>query len=189
MITSLRLRSFVILIASAILVLLCVVRLSGKPHSIDVIHHAPDPPNPTSSDAPVPIEKRPIYKPAKEKPPPIKDNFPLAATATNSSGLPPVPSWNRPPQQHVAERTPLFVGFTRNWLLLQQTVVSYITAGWPPEDIYVIENTGVMDANRLGKLSLQNPFYLDYKRLETYSVSTSCGLPHFYRSLSCKTST
>jgi hypothetical protein len=65
----------------------------------------------------------------------------------------------------VPEKTPIFIGFTRNWLLLQQAVVSYITAGWPPEDIYVIENTGTMNSNRLGKLSLQNPFYLNHDRL------------------------
>jgi hypothetical protein len=71
----------------------------------------------------------------------------------------------------VPERTPLFIGFTRNWRLLQQVVVSYITAGWPPEDIYVVENTGVMDANQLGQLSLQNPFFLNHTRLELLGVN------------------
>jgi hypothetical protein len=72
----------------------------------------------------------------------------------------------------VPEHTPLFIGFTRNWLLLQQAVVSYITVGWPPEDIYIIENTGTMNSNRKGLLTLQNPFYLDYRRLtEVFGVN------------------
>ncbi|KAL2059458.1 hypothetical protein ABVK25_000751 [Lepraria finkii] len=69
------------------------------------------------------------------------------------------------PLPNVAESMPLFIGFTRNWRLLQQTVVSYITAGWPPEDIYVIGNTGVMNSNRDGLLTLQNPFCFDHHRL------------------------
>ena len=44
-------------------------------------------------------------------------------------------------------------------------VIGYITAGWPPEDIYVVENTGTFDANKNGLLTSQNPFYLDYDRL------------------------
>ncbi len=44
-------------------------------------------------------------------------------------------------------------------------MVSYSTTGWPPEDIYVVENAGTMNLNRLGKLSFQNPFYLNYDRL------------------------
>jgi hypothetical protein len=106
-----------------------------------------------------------VYKPRRNVTPPIVDNFPLAARAVSSADLPPIPSWNKPPNPHVPEKTPLFIGFTRNWLQLQQTVVSYITAGWPPSDIYVVENTGTMNANRLGKLTLQNPFFLDYNRL------------------------
>lgn len=95
------------------------------------------------------------------------DNFPLTAAANSSVDLPPVPRWNAPPDRHVAENTPLFIGFTRNWRLLQQTVVSYITGGWPPGDIYVVENTGTMFSNRDGLLTLQNPFYFDYHRLTT----------------------
>jgi len=49
--------------------------------------------------------------------------------------------------------------------------VSYITAGWPPGDIYVIENTGVMDSNKRGLLSLQNPFFLNHTRLEILGVN------------------
>ena len=44
-------------------------------------------------------------------------------------------------------------------------VVSYITSGWPPEDIYIVENTGTFDANKNGLLTSQNPFYMDYNRL------------------------
>jgi hypothetical protein len=114
----------------------------------------------------------PIYKPETPgKALPIVDNFPLALNAHSAAELPPIPRWNRPPAPHVAERTPLFIGFTRNWRLLQQVVVSYITAGWPPEDIYVVENTGVMEANKLGQLSLQNPFFLNHTRLHMLGVN------------------
>lgn len=99
------------------------------------------------------------------------DNFPLAAAAHSAADLPPIPKWSLPPKPHIVERTPLFIGFTRNWRLLQQVVVSYITAGWPAEDIYVIENTGVLDSNKLGLLSLQNPFFLNHTRLELLGVN------------------
>ncbi|RDW64947.1 hypothetical protein BP6252_10598 [Coleophoma cylindrospora] len=105
------------------------------------------------------------------KNPPIVDNFPLAAAAHSASDLPFIPSWNKPPTPHVREKTPLFIGFTRNWRLIQQAVVSYITAGWPPEDIYVVENTGVMDSNKEGLLSLQNPFFLNHTRLNMLGVN------------------
>ena len=108
---------------------------------------------------------QPLHKPEPAQPMPIKDNFPLAARAESHRDLPPIPSWNQPPKPHVKHATPLFIGFTRNWRLLQQTVVSYIAAGWPPADIYVVENTGVMNANKDGKLTLQNPFYLNHRRL------------------------
>jgi hypothetical protein len=113
----------------------------------------------------------------KYKPPPppnsypIEDNFPLAAAAHSATDLPPISEWNRPPNPHVPESTPLFIGFTRNWRILQQVVVSYITAGWPPSDIYVIENTGVMDSNKRGLLSLQNPFFLNHTRLNMLGVN------------------
>ncbi|KUJ06475.1 uncharacterized protein LY89DRAFT_678740 [Mollisia scopiformis] len=114
----------------------------------------------------------PKYKPT---PParslPIVDNFPHALAAHAAADLPPIPSWNNPPTPHVLEKTPLFIGFTRNWRLLQQVVVSYITSGWPPEDIYVVENTGVMDSNKQGRLSLQNPFFLNHTRLEMLGVN------------------
>ena len=110
--------------------------------------------------------KHKVYKAPKEPPPPpIPEYFPLAARAKSFADLPPVPSWNKPPVPHVPETTRLYIGFTRYWPLLQQVVVSYIAAGWPPEDIYVVENTGTFDANRNGQLSSSNPFYMDYHRL------------------------
>ncbi|KAJ8068944.1 hypothetical protein OCU04_002625 [Sclerotinia nivalis] len=101
----------------------------------------------------------------------IKDNFSLAMNARSAADLPPIPPWNKPPTPHVKEKTPLFIAFTRNWLLLQQTVVSWITSGWPAEDIYVIENTGTMRSNELGRLSLQNPFFLNHTRLHMLGVN------------------
>lgn len=119
--------------------------------------HPPPPPEP---------KHHPIYKPPKPpQPPPLPEYLPLAAKAKSPADLPPVPSWNRPPNPHVPEKTRLYIGFTRYWPLLQQVVVSYITAGWPPEDIYVVENTGTFDANKNGKLTSSNPFYMDYHRL------------------------
>ena len=122
----------------------------------------PAPPAPP----PGPEVKHKVYKAPKEPPPPpLPEYFPLAASAKSPSDLPPVPSWNKPPTVHVPETTRLYIGFTRYWPLLQQVVVSYIAAGWPPEDIYVVENTGTFDANRNGQLSSSNPFYMDYNRL------------------------
>ncbi|KAK3320554.1 hypothetical protein B0T19DRAFT_387177 [Cercophora scortea] len=87
-----------------------------------------------------------------------------------------------------AEKTPLMIGFTRNWPQLLQCVVSYIAAGWPPEDILVVENTGAMHSNRDGRLTLQNPFYLNHTQLgmlgvsvlETPTLLTFAQLQNFY---------
>jgi hypothetical protein len=135
------------------------------------------------------LPKKPKYK--ETSPvlyPPVEENFPLAQAAHSAANLPPLPSWNVPPNPHVEEKTPLFIGFTRNWRVLQQVVVSYITAGWPAEDIYVIENTGVMDSNKNGLLSLQNPFFLNHTRLnmlgvkiiQTPTLFTFAQLQNFY---------
>ena len=104
-------------------------------------------------------------------PPPIKDPF----TALNTADLPPIPTWNTPKKDvhkdyGIDYAPPLFIGFTRTWPVLLQAVVSYITAGWPPELIHVVENTGVQRANAQGKLSLQNPYYMNYKQLEKLGV-------------------
>ncbi|KAL2070105.1 hypothetical protein VTL71DRAFT_14785 [Oculimacula yallundae] len=126
----------------------------------------------TPATPPAPPEHTFKYKPIPSiLPNPIVDNFPLAAAAQSAKDLPPIPPWNEPPAKHVPEKTPLFIGFTRNWRLLQQVVVSYITAGWPPEDIYVVENTGVMNSNAKSLLSLQNPFFLNHTRLHLLGVN------------------
>ena len=141
-----------------------------------------------------PVERPPgpIYKNLSSVPkrPNITDNFPLAESLSKRSDLPEIPSWNRPPAQHVPEKTPLFIGFTRNWPLLQQCVLSYITSGWPPEDIYVVDNTGTMKSNAApGQLTLQNPFYLNVQRLTdvfgvnviyTPTLFTFAQLQNFY---------
>jgi hypothetical protein len=64
-------------------------------------------------------------------------------------------------------RTPILVPFTRNNDMLLQTVVSLIGAGWPREDIIVIDNSGTMDANPLRALTIKNPFYLDVHKLRS----------------------
>lgn len=116
---------------------------------------------------------KPKYKPTPTYTlPPIKDNFPLLATSTP----PPIPKWNAPRENMHREydlpvAPPLLIGFTRTWPLLLQAVVSYITAGWPAEQIYVVENTGVQQANARGQLSLQNPFYLNHTVLKTLGVN------------------
>ena len=86
-------------------------------------------------------------------------------TASNGIFVPP---WNQPPKQHVSEPTPLFIGFTRNWLLLKQAVVSYITAGWPASDIYVVDDSGTMMSNINKQLTPENPFYLDHDYLTRF---------------------
>ena len=57
--------------------------------------------------------------------------------------------------------------------MLQQCVLLYIVSGWPPEDIYVIDNTSSIKSNfPSGKLSLQNPFYLNVHLLmEIFGVN------------------
>ncbi|KAK3367210.1 hypothetical protein B0T24DRAFT_635247 [Lasiosphaeria ovina] len=130
---------------------------------------------------PKPVDRRPptSHAPPKYKPTPtwappaITDPFPLLATST--AAPPPIPEYNVPrvdmhKEYGFDKPPPLFIGFTRNWPMLLQAVVSYITAGWPPEGIYVVENTGVHSKNREGKLSLQNPFYLNYTTLARLGV-------------------
>lgn len=140
MIAILRNRCLVLATISLLSLATIAFYLRHYPISSQVQGHIPSIHTDTPKPTPAPYPK---YKPEPVvKSPPIIDNFPLAAEAHSIADLPPIPSWNKPPEKHVEEATPLFVGFTRNWRLLQQVVVSYITAGWPPEDIYVIENTG-----------------------------------------------
>ncbi|KAK3901893.1 hypothetical protein C8A05DRAFT_15981 [Staphylotrichum tortipilum] len=118
------------------------------------------------------VPKQKFYKPASGKSRPVPDPFPLLSRNPPPRGaVLRAPRGNRPPKRHVKEKTVLFVGFTRNWPQLLQCVVSYIAAGWPAEDIWVVENTGVMDANRRGRLSLQNPFYLNHTQLGMLGVN------------------
>jgi len=154
------------------------------PHEDEQSPAPPKNKNPTHPDtAPLPAnpedpetengKPHPKYKDASTyKPPPIKDPFPLLSTGMP----PPIPEWNRPKPDLYKEygleyAPPLLVGFGRNWPMLLQTVVSYITAGWPPEQIYVVENTGVQMSNAKGKLSLQNPFYLNHDQLKKLGVN------------------
>lgn len=97
------------------------------------------------------------YKPAPTyMPPPVSDSFPALATAAPL----PMPRYNvaKPDvwktDYKLALAPPLVIGFTRNWPMLLRTVVSYITAGWPAEQIYVVENTGMQQANARGQLTL-----------------------------------
>ncbi|KAK0648985.1 hypothetical protein B0T16DRAFT_327505 [Cercophora newfieldiana] len=119
------------------------------------------------------MEKHPTYKPKPDYvPPPIKDNFPLLAR----SKPPPIPEWNVPRKDlykyhDLPTAPPLLIGFSRSWPILLQAVVSYITAGWPADQIYVIENTGVQQANTRGQLSLQNPFHLNHTTLKSLGVN------------------
>ncbi|KAH7312723.1 hypothetical protein B0I35DRAFT_411408 [Stachybotrys elegans] len=106
-------------------------------------------------------------------PPPIQDPFP---SLTAGHDPPPIPAWNVPEPDLYKKygldyAPPLFIGFTRTWPILLQAVVSYITAGWPAEHIYVVENTGVQWANAQGKLTLQNPFYLGHAQLKKLGVN------------------
>ncbi|CAJ2500860.1 Uu.00g037130.m01.CDS01 [Anthostomella pinea] len=127
-------------------------------------HHRP-----TNTHAP------PKYKPTTTfAVPAVTDPFPLLASST--AAPPPIPAYNVPRDglhrdYGLAYVPPLFIGFTRQWPMLLQCVVGYITAGWPPESIYVVENTGVQNSNADDKLSLQNPFYLNHTTLRRLGVN------------------
>lgn len=155
-------------------------------------------PNPLSKSGPEKPHNKPVkhpkYKPVPTYiPPPIKDNFPLL----QHSKPPPIPKWNVPKSTTLHRdydlplAPPLLIGFTRSWPILLQAVVSYITAGWPADQIFVVENTGVQQANARGQLTLQNPFYLNHTILRTLGVNiiqtptllTFAQLQNFYLSL------
>ncbi|KAI0451427.1 hypothetical protein F5B21DRAFT_487061 [Xylaria acuta] len=128
----------------------------------------------------VPVRPTNTHAPPKYKPtstlavPSVTDPFPLLASSTATP--PPIPVYNVPkPGLHrdygLSYIPPLFIGFTRQWPMLLQCVVGYLTAGWPPESIYVVENTGVQNSNADGKLTLQNPFYLNHTTLTRLGVN------------------
>src|SRR3569833_830578 len=118
----------------------------------------------------------PSYRPTPTyTAPAVTDPFPGLATSTGTPEFR-VPVANVPrPGLHteygLSYLPPLFIGFTRQWPMLLQAVVSYITAGWPPESIFEVENTGVQGTNAAGKLTLQNPFYLNYTSLQRLGVN------------------
>ncbi|KAI1343705.1 hypothetical protein F5Y15DRAFT_367654 [Xylariaceae sp. FL0016] len=136
----------------------------------------------------------PKYKPTPAfTPPPVTDPFPLLATSTP----PPIPQYNVPDiglwkALDLKAPPPLIIGFTRSYPVLLQAVVSYITAGWPPEQIYVVENTGMQQANARGQLTLQHPWFLDHKALAKLGVNvvqtpvllSFAQLQNFYLSMS-----
>ncbi|MCJ1379711.1 hypothetical protein MMC17_002813 [Xylographa soralifera] len=153
--------------ATAFFVLLTITLLFSSVNTPDILatHSEPSqsPQEPPPEPTPVPH-----HKPIPSAQPPIKDNFPLTASALP----PPIPFWNALPANTNVPQTPLLIAFTRNWPLLQQTVVSYITAGWPASQIFVIDNSGTQDSNKRNLLTLQNPFYLNYHRLTAvYNVT------------------
>ncbi|KAK0639108.1 hypothetical protein B0T16DRAFT_338141 [Cercophora newfieldiana] len=118
---------------------------------------------------------KPPYKAPREPTPPVPDPFPLLSSndirPAQRAALLRTPLINRPPKVHYAEATPLFIGFTRNWPQLLQCVSSYLAAGWPAQDIYIVENTGTMLSNVQNKLTLQNPFYLNHTQLAMLGVN------------------
>ncbi|RDA89118.1 hypothetical protein CP532_2214 [Ophiocordyceps camponoti-leonardi (nom. inval.)] len=134
----------------------------------------------TTSSSSSSTRKTPTYLPEPDwKPPPIREPFPQIKVAGASP--PKVPAWNRPKsgihkKYGIEYAPPLLIGFTRAWPVLLQAIVSYITAGWPPDQIWVVENTGgAARANAEGKLTLQNPLYVDHdvlRRLGVRIVST-----------------
>ncbi|RCI12705.1 hypothetical protein L249_1257 [Ophiocordyceps polyrhachis-furcata BCC 54312] len=107
-------------------------------------------------------------------PPPIREPFPRLKAAGASP--PQVPAWNRPKSKIHNEygldyAPPLLIGFSRAWPVLLQAIVSYITAGWPAEQIWVVENTGgAARANAEARLTLQNPLYVDHDMLRRLGV-------------------
>ncbi|KAI1266365.1 hypothetical protein F5Y18DRAFT_383347 [Xylariaceae sp. FL1019] len=111
------------------------------------------------------------FKSRLPRPKPVDDHFPWLTYNGHKTKGAPIPPNNRPPLPHVDEATPLLVGFTHNWPMLLQCVSSYIAAGWPPSDIYVVENTGVFSANQRGDLSLQNQFFLNHTALHQLGVN------------------
>jgi hypothetical protein len=91
---------------------------------------------------------------------------------TENVFTPTVATFNAPPPASERVRTPLLIGFTRQSAMLHQTILSFIAAGWPREDIIVVDNSGTMTANSDNLLSSGNPFHLDYTTLRShYGVS------------------
>ncbi|KAI0393223.1 hypothetical protein F5Y17DRAFT_317053 [Xylariaceae sp. FL0594] len=190
------------LVVSIVLLVITEIRTSALQESLakvkssvfEAASHGKAENGKAEDEPPQPERPHPKYKPSPSySPPPITDPFPALAT----SNPPPIPAYN------VLEKDgwkkyglpvapPLLIGFTRSWPMLLQTVVSYITAGWPPEQIYVIENTGMQQANARHQLTLQHPWFLNHttlgrlgvKIVQTPVLLSFAQLQNFYLSLS-----
>ncbi|KAF3902275.1 hypothetical protein ABW20_dc0105265 [Dactylellina cionopaga] len=58
--------------------------------------------------------------------------------------------------------------------MLCQSILSYIAAGWPRSQIYIIDKSGTIDPGPNGPLSTDNPSHLDYKLFSSrYGVDTA----------------
>lgn len=164
-----RLLAFVGLLVFFSFVVVSLLSRTEAGHNVHVVYQAVRDnvlPHPTAT------VHSPIYKPTPTwTPPPIRDNFPLLQAGPKAKP-PAIPAWNIPKKNlhkdyNLTIAPPLLIGFTRSWPLLLQAVVSYLTAGWPANQIYVVENTGVHDSNALGQLSMQNPFFLNHTVLKS----------------------
>lgn len=166
-----------VMLAVLVTVLLYVFYISSEPergaYLKEYLQNNPDKEKEKEKEKPPPPPVRYLKEP-DWTPPPVKDPFPLLAPV--GAKPPPIPEWNKPrkdmhKEYDLSYAPPLFIGFTRTYPLLLQAVVSYITAGWPPEQIFVFENTGVGYANTNGGLSLQNPYYLDHEAMRKLGVN------------------
>jgi hypothetical protein len=90
----------------------------------------------------------------------IEQDISLIYPPIGTKFYPQVAYYNIPPRYR--PRTPLLIPFTRNNTLMKQTILSYVSSGWPRADIIIVDNSGTMDANPRRLLSRGNPFYLDY---------------------------
>ncbi|PHH60712.1 hypothetical protein CDD81_1330 [Ophiocordyceps australis] len=117
---------------------------------------------------------RPVsYRPQASAAPPVPDPF----ASLDSDQVPHVPAWNAPVADAywhsygLTRPPPLLVASDGNWPALLQTVVSYLTAGWPADQLVVVDNSGVARANAQARLTLSNPRFLNYGQLRRLGVS------------------
>ncbi|KAK3321820.1 hypothetical protein B0H66DRAFT_472885 [Apodospora peruviana] len=176
---------------TSLIVVTSFQHFTGRPGLDDVVFDKLKPPSDPANKKP----HVPIYKPKPTyTPPPVKDNFPLLSSVATP---PPIPKWNEPradlhKEYSLPVAPPLLIGFSRTWPILLQAVTSYLTAGWPASQIYVVENTGVQQANARGQLSLQNPFFMNHTQLKMLGVTivqtptllSFAQLQNFYLALS-----
>ena len=115
-----------------------------------VQNHIPDSWKSTSKLPPPQQDPPPMKEPSVEEPPKKEGNpeQPWQEEIFSLAKAGKIPKIN--PKNMVRDnnlKTPLLIGFTRNWYLLEQAVVSYLAAGWPSSELIVIDNSGVMDSN------------------------------------------